>query len=286
MILEPAIGSATRGGTAGTAAGLHAGPYDALPGLPFPAPRTRSRRRTSRRLPRDLRARTSSSRSGPATGSTDQPAPDGRATSSSRRRSPVRGRPGRRGDRRVPGTAHPGVRRRAEPGDPSAPLARLPGPASCGTDGASSSARATPARRSRSTSPGPATVTWLAGHDLGTCPITTSRGASAAGSISTDLVRGQPHPRRPLADRAKGARRNQRGHPVERARPKLLAAAGVERVLGRFSGVNGGGPELDDGTVMDVANVVWATGFRRDYASDRATGSPTPTGGRSRTGES
>ena len=56
------------------------------------------------------------------------------------------------------------------------------------------------------------------------------------------------------------------GHPVERARPHLLAAAGVERVFGRVSGVDGGRPMLEDGTVLDVANVVWCTGFRRDYS--------------------
>jgi putative flavoprotein involved in K+ transport len=56
------------------------------------------------------------------------------------------------------------------------------------------------------------------------------------------------------------------GHPVERARPRLLAAAGVERVLGRVGGVEGGRPVLEDGTVLDVANVIWCTGFRRDYS--------------------
>ena len=43
----PATGSATRGGTAGTPCGSSRRPgIDALPGLRFPAPRTRSRRRT------------------------------------------------------------------------------------------------------------------------------------------------------------------------------------------------------------------------------------------------
>jgi putative flavoprotein involved in K+ transport len=56
------------------------------------------------------------------------------------------------------------------------------------------------------------------------------------------------------------------GHPVERARPDRLRAAGVEWRSGRVTGVRDGLPELDDGQVVDVANVIWATGWRRDYS--------------------
>jgi len=56
------------------------------------------------------------------------------------------------------------------------------------------------------------------------------------------------------------------GHPVERARPDRVRAAGVERRLGRVLGVRDGLPVLDDGQVVDAANVIWATGWRRDYS--------------------
>lgn len=49
--------------------------------------------------------------------------------------------------------------------------------------------------------------------------------------------------------------------PVERITEKALAAAGVERVA-RTIGVRDGSPLLEDGQVVDVANVVWCTGFR------------------------
>jgi putative flavoprotein involved in K+ transport len=52
--------------------------------------------------------------------------------------------------------------------------------------------------------------------------------------------------------------------PLERVRPKELAAAGVERVP-RTVGVRDGRPLLADGRVMDVANVLWCTGFRPDF---------------------
>src|SRR5262249_3669852 len=41
--------------------------------------------------------------------------------------------------------------------------------------------------------------------------------------------------------------------------------AGVERVP-RVAGASGGRPVLEDGRVLDVANVVWATGFGRDFS--------------------
>jgi putative flavoprotein involved in K+ transport len=52
--------------------------------------------------------------------------------------------------------------------------------------------------------------------------------------------------------------------PLERVRPKELAAAGVERVP-RTVGVRDGLPALEDGRVMKVANVLWCTGSRPDF---------------------
>jgi putative flavoprotein involved in K+ transport len=56
------------------------------------------------------------------------------------------------------------------------------------------------------------------------------------------------------------------GAPLLRYRKKDLLAAGVERVLARTVAVQDGLPVLDDGRVMDVQNVVWCTGFRRDFS--------------------
>jgi putative flavoprotein involved in K+ transport len=52
--------------------------------------------------------------------------------------------------------------------------------------------------------------------------------------------------------------------PLERVRPKDLAAAGVTRVP-RTIGVRDGLPMLDGGRLMDVATVLWCTGFRPDF---------------------
>jgi putative flavoprotein involved in K+ transport len=53
--------------------------------------------------------------------------------------------------------------------------------------------------------------------------------------------------------------------PLIRARSKHLVAAGVERVP-RVTGVVDGLPVLEDERVLDVANVVWCTGFRTDFS--------------------
>ena len=55
------------------------------------------------------------------------------------------------------------------------------------------------------------------------------------------------------------------GGPLIRVKKADLEAAGVERVYERTTGVVDGKPELDGGRVVDIANVVWCTGFRNDY---------------------
>src|SRR5215468_4067889 len=53
--------------------------------------------------------------------------------------------------------------------------------------------------------------------------------------------------------------------PLVRVKPKDLTNAGVERV-GRVVGVQNGQPLLEDGRTLDVANVVWCTGFEPGFS--------------------
>lgn len=55
------------------------------------------------------------------------------------------------------------------------------------------------------------------------------------------------------------------GGPMIRVHRADLTARGVERHTARMVGVQDGMPLLDDGTVVPVANVVWATGFRQTF---------------------
>jgi putative flavoprotein involved in K+ transport len=62
-----------------------------------------------------------------------------------------------------------------------------------------------------------------------------------------------------------GGGRHSRGLPLARIRPKDLTAAGIRR-LPRTAGVRGGRPVLEDGRVLEVANVIWCTGSVPDFA--------------------
>ena len=63
-------------------------------------------------------------------------------------------------------------------------------------------------------------------------------------------------------------RHHVRGHggPLLRVKRRHLDAAGVERTECRVAGVVDGKPVLDDDRVLDVANVVWCTGFGKDIS--------------------
>jgi putative flavoprotein involved in K+ transport len=58
----------------------------------------------------------------------------------------------------------------------------------------------------------------------------------------------------------------QGGGPLLRVRLPDLDAAEVARHDAKVVGVQEGKPVLADGTVLDVANVIWCTGYRRDYS--------------------
>jgi len=56
-----------------------------------------------------------------------------------------------------------------------------------------------------------------------------------------------------------------KGGPLIRVKPADLAAAGVQRAP-RMTGVSNGKPLLADGQVLDVANVIWCTGFHPGFS--------------------
>ena len=55
------------------------------------------------------------------------------------------------------------------------------------------------------------------------------------------------------------------GAPLLRVRAVDLDRAGVESIEARVVGAKGGKPTLDGGRELEVANVIWCTGFRPDY---------------------
>lgn len=101
--------------------------------------------------------------------------------------------------------------------------------------------------------------TLLAGRDVGNFPLRLFNSRLfwlLAGTILTsDTILG-----RKLQKEAK-----EYTDPLIRLSSKSLRQAGVTRVS-RMDGVVDGMPRLEDGRVLDVAVVVWATGFRPDYS--------------------
>jgi putative flavoprotein involved in K+ transport len=104
--------------------------------------------------------------------------------------------------------------------------------------------------------------TWMSGRHTGHVPFRID-GLPARLFLTRFLFRVVFH--RLLTVRtAVGRRARQRmlaqGAPLIRVKPKHLAAAGVQRVP-KLRGVADGLPSLEDGRVLDVANVIWCTGF-------------------------
>jgi putative flavoprotein involved in K+ transport len=56
------------------------------------------------------------------------------------------------------------------------------------------------------------------------------------------------------------------GGPLVRTKHNDLAAAGVDYTTSRVADVQDGKSVLDDGTVLDVRNIVWCTGFHSDFS--------------------
>jgi putative flavoprotein involved in K+ transport len=106
---------------------------------------------------------------------------------------------------------------------------------------------------------------WLAGRDTGFIPANYGKFSYELGvvlfkALMQHLTVDTP-PGRWIVQRARDF---MGGHPVVGITPEDLHRAGIQRVP-RVRGVSDGRPVLEDGRVLDVLNVIWATGFARDY---------------------
>ncbi|MDP9885252.1 putative flavoprotein involved in K+ transport [Sinomonas atrocyanea] len=104
--------------------------------------------------------------------------------------------------------------------------------------------------------------TWLSGRHPGEIPGNERVRAPLFWFVANHVLT----LKNPLGRRARAAMRAAGRAPLVRTRRADLDAAGVHRTQARTVGAVGGKPELDDGTVLDVANVLWCTGYRRDYS--------------------
>jgi putative flavoprotein involved in K+ transport len=109
--------------------------------------------------------------------------------------------------------------------------------------------------------------TWLAGKESGHVPFRIE-GAAARYVFQPLLFRVVGH-RVLTVDTPIGRRMRPRlishAAPLVRVKPKDLVAAGIQRVP-RVVGVRDGHPVLADQRVLEVANVIWCTGFGPDFS--------------------
>ncbi len=108
--------------------------------------------------------------------------------------------------------------------------------------------------------------TWLSGKPSGEVPVDLgSRRSRIVAPVLFFLANHVLTERTPVGRRMKQRVRSG-GAPLVRVKLADLAAAGVQHREARTTGARDGRPELADGTVLDVANVVWCTGFRQDFS--------------------
>lgn len=105
----------------------------------------------------------------------------------------------------------------------------------------------------------PAHQVVLAGRDAGRMPV--KPGTVPYRIMSRLLAVDTPFGRKMLRSSEKWG---EKGTPLVRVTPQDLQRAGVRRT-GRVTGVMDGKPVVDGGEVLDVANVLWCTGFAREY---------------------
>jgi putative flavoprotein involved in K+ transport len=106
--------------------------------------------------------------------------------------------------------------------------------------------------------------TWLAGPSTGQIPVRHGTVPARLGFRVFRFIGHHVIKVDTRIGRKVGPKLAAKGAPLIRTKPKDLAAAGVEWIP-RVVGVRDGLPVLEDDRVLEVANVVWCTGFRTDF---------------------
>jgi putative flavoprotein involved in K+ transport len=109
-------------------------------------------------------------------------------------------------------------------------------------------------------------TTYLSGRSHGQLPVSVDSRAGAllwplAKALFTRVLTLDTPIGRRMAPKVRAG-----GGPLLRNRGKDLRRAGVRWHESRTTGVTEGKPTLADGTVLDVASIVWCTGYRPDYS--------------------
>jgi putative flavoprotein involved in K+ transport len=103
----------------------------------------------------------------------------------------------------------------------------------------------------------------LSGRDVGRIPAASPIGRAFDGRLIWWIMENVLNVNTPVGRKVRAAELHH-GAPLGRATRQELAGAGVE-LAPRLSGIQSGNPQLEDGRVLPVEGVLWATGFRPDY---------------------
>lgn len=113
----------------------------------------------------------------------------------------------------------------------------------------------------------PTHPTWLSGRDTGHIPFRIE-GVAGRLFLVWFVLRFLFHRvltvNTPIGRKARRTMINQ-GGPLVRVKPEDLAAAGIKRIS-KTVGVRDGQPVLEDGRILNVANVIWCTGFKPGFS--------------------
>ncbi len=111
----------------------------------------------------------------------------------------------------------------------------------------------------------PTHPTTLCGRDPGQLPVRPDSPTIRLVFPIVAFIQGHVITRRtPIGRRAKAHVRDH-GAPMLRVKRRDLLARGVNRLAARVVDTKGGLPVLEDGTVIEAANVLWCTGFRQSF---------------------
>ena len=108
--------------------------------------------------------------------------------------------------------------------------------------------------------------TWLSGKVPGEIPVDIESRKARLGLVVLFLLWTHVFTMKTPIGRRMRAQIRSGGAPLVRVKLADLADSGVHHLEARTTAVHDGKPQLADGTVLDVTNVVWCTGFRQDFS--------------------
>jgi putative flavoprotein involved in K+ transport len=105
---------------------------------------------------------------------------------------------------------------------------------------------------------------YLSGRDVGRIPSNTPLGKAFNGSLIWWFMSNVLNVKTPIGRKVKQAGL-QHGGPLGHVTRQELAVNGI-KLVPRLSSIQAGKPLLEDGQILDVDGVIWATGYRPDYS--------------------